>query len=298
MNSTSGSLTATGSVTLTKDHSHTLTLVQLAGTYGTVNLVLEATVDGTNWFPVVAYNYGSNALATGTLAPTDDSEVVWQVPSAGLTSVRARVTAISSGTAEFYLQSASYVGFPPIVNLSSATFGATTFSGTVTVSSAAIAHTSTSASAYAVGPNGTTNPTLQVDASTASAATGLKVKSAAAASGLALSVVSSGTNENLTVDAKGSGTVTIGGTSTGNVLLGGGGGRVVVPGTLTAGGLLTCAVQVATSGPLVYSGSGAPTISAAVKGSIYMRTDGSTTNNRFYVATDTSGTWTAVTTAA
>lgn len=80
--------------------------------------------------------------------------------------------------------------------------------------------TGTGVNTTAIGPNGTTNPTLQVDCSTASAATGLKIKSAAAASGVAVSVVSSGTNENLTLDAKGSGAVTIGGTSTGNITIG------------------------------------------------------------------------------
>lgn len=87
--------------------------------------------------------------------------------------------------------------------------------GTSTVVPATL--TSSSANALAVGPNGTTNPTFNVDASTSSAATGLNVKSAAAASGLAVSVVSSGTNEALTIDAKGSGTITLNGTGTGAV---------------------------------------------------------------------------------
>jgi hypothetical protein len=47
----------------------------------------------------------------------------------------------------------------------------------------------------------------------------------------------------------------------------------------------------------VFFGSGAPTLSAA-KGSLYLRSDGTTTNNRMYVNTDGSTTWTAVTTAA
>lgn len=84
----------------------------------------------------------------------------------------------------------------------------------------AITVTSTSADAIAAGPHGTTNPTFQVDASTASAATGVKIKGAAAAAGAAISVVSSGTDENLTIDAKGAGTVTINGTATGNIVLG------------------------------------------------------------------------------
>lgn len=47
----------------------------------------------------------------------------------------------------------------------------------------------------------------------------------------------------------------------------------------------------------VFFGSGAPTI-AAGKGSLYLRSDGTTTNNRAYVNTDGSTTWTALTTAA
>ncbi|MDO8398905.1 MAG: tail fiber domain-containing protein [Bradyrhizobium sp.] len=77
--------------------------------------------------------------------------------------------------------------------------------------------TGTSASLIAAGRQGATDPVLQVDASTASVVTGLKIKGAAAAGGLALSVISSGTNENLTIDAKGSGTIRLGATSTGAV---------------------------------------------------------------------------------
>jgi hypothetical protein len=47
----------------------------------------------------------------------------------------------------------------------------------------------------------------------------------------------------------------------------------------------------------VFFGSGAPTISAA-KGSLYLRSDGSTTNDRAYINTNGSTTWTALTTAA
>lgn len=51
----------------------------------------------------------------------------------------------------------------------------------------------------------------------------------------------------------------------------------------------------------IFSGSGAPAI-AAPKGSLYMRTDGSSTSTRMYVCqtanTATTGAWTNVTTAA
>lgn len=79
--------------------------------------------------------------------------------------------------------------------------------------------TSSSANALAVGRQGTTSPALNVDASTASSATGLNIKAAAAAGGVAVSAISSGTNENLTIDAKGSGTITLAGTSTGNTII-------------------------------------------------------------------------------
>jgi hypothetical protein len=47
----------------------------------------------------------------------------------------------------------------------------------------------------------------------------------------------------------------------------------------------------------VFFGSGAPTLSAA-KGSLYLRSDGSGTTDRFYINTDGGTTWTAGTTAA
>lgn len=53
----------------------------------------------------------------------------------------------------------------------------------------------------------------------------------------------------------------------------------------------------ATSGFGVYFGSGAPTVSAS-KGSLYLRSDGTGTNDRMYVNTDGGTTWTAVVTVA
>lgn len=47
----------------------------------------------------------------------------------------------------------------------------------------------------------------------------------------------------------------------------------------------------------VFSGLGAPTFKAA-KSAIYIRTDGSTTNDRIYINTDGAVAWTAVITAA
>jgi hypothetical protein len=63
-----------------------------------------------------------------------------------------------------------------------------------------------------------------------------------------------------------------------------------------AGGAQTIQMT-STAGLGVYAGADAPTVSAA-KGSLYLRTNGSTTNDRMYVNTDGGTTWTAVTTAA
>lgn len=72
----------------------------------------------------------------------------------------------------------------------------------------------------------------------------------------------------------------------------------IQPGTaIPAGGASGIRLEfTSTSGFGVYAGSGAPTVVAA-KGSIYLRSDGSSTSTRLYVATDSAGAWTAVTTA-
>jgi hypothetical protein len=63
-----------------------------------------------------------------------------------------------------------------------------------------------------------------------------------------------------------------------------------------AGGSADQGLEMFSSGIGLFAGSGAPTLSAP-KGSIYLRTDGNTTNNRGYIATDSAGSWTALTTA-
>jgi hypothetical protein len=121
------------------------------------------------------------------------------------------------------------------------------------------------------------------------------------------------------------GNVTASGNITGGNVLGGAnvnatthtGATVSVSGNITGGNLLSAGTAAILSGTAVpaggtagagykfssvvnlgvFFGSGAPTLSAA-KGSLYLRTDGSTTNNRMYVNTDGATAWTAVTTAS
>lgn len=65
---------------------------------------------------------------------------------------------------------------------------------------------------------------------------------------------------------------------------------------ITANGVLMLQLGDATC-PALYVGSGAPTLTA-IKGSLYIRTDGSSTSTRMYVNTTGSTTWTNFTTAA
>ena len=66
---------------------------------------------------------------------------------------------------------------------------------------------------------------------------------------------------------------------------------------VTAGGAAAFLATTTAAGLGIYFGSGAPTVAAA-KGSLYMRTDGSSTSTRAYVNTDGSTTWTNITTPA
>lgn len=124
------------------------------------------------------------------------------------------------------------------------------------LASAAHTVTSASASALAVGPNGATNPTLLVNASASIDATGLGIVGAAAGGGLALAVISSGGNEALTINAKGSGTIGIGNVSTGAVTIT---PALTLSAALTYGGV-TLSNAVTGTGNMVLSAS--PTIAS------------------------------------
>ena len=66
---------------------------------------------------------------------------------------------------------------------------------------------------------------------------------------------------------------------------------------LTAGGAAAFVATNTANSMGVYFGSGAPTISAA-QGSLYLRSDGSSTSTRAYVNTNGTTGWAAITTAS
>jgi hypothetical protein len=88
--------------------------------------------------------------------------------------------------------------------------------------------TSNSVGALSVGRQGATNPGLNVQANDANCVTGINIRSLATGNGSWIQATSSATNEGLSVDAKGSGTVFLGANSTGGANLASNGGPVTI----------------------------------------------------------------------
>lgn len=145
--------------------------------------------------------------------------------------------------------------------------GTQAFSGAVTHGST-VTVTSASATSLTVGANGATNPALQIDASTASSVTGIIIKSAPTGGAAAIAVSSSATNDGLTIDAKGSGGITIGQTASAPAINLGGANPVVTIGQ-SGGAVLNVGKSGSASGTLVVAGSstGAVTIVPAATAS-------------------------------
>lgn len=77
--------------------------------------------------------------------------------------------------------------------------------------------TSSSANSLTVGPNGATNPVLQIVSSTVSQANGLSITGSVSGSGVNLATASSATNDGIVINAKGTGTIVLGNVSTGAI---------------------------------------------------------------------------------
>lgn len=146
---------------------------------------------------------------------------------------------------------------------------------------AALEVKSSSSNAFSVGPNGATNPSFQVNASAASAATGLSVISNAAGSGVSLQVTSSGTNEGLELRPKGSGGASVYTSGTGYIVLSQALGSVVQ----TMGGnqiiLARSSSADNTSSPLllVQAAGGSNIVPGQEATEVYFDFDGTRTHN-------------------
>lgn len=182
----------------TKQLLHTFT-----GTYTGVTAKVQGSMDGTNYFDLASIRMDNGAAFNGSISAANFS-ILTQV--GGWQYYRINPTAVATGAFTAVVDEGNNFAPPPGIT-------------PISVSSTGTTVTSTSANSFAVGPAGATNPTLNVDSSAGSCATGWNHVGAAAGSGAGLAVISSGTNENATIDAKGSGTITLGTTSTGNIVL-------------------------------------------------------------------------------
>lgn len=288
-------LTVTGNTTIGNAVSDTLTVTG-ASTFTSTSATAFAvgpTAAGANPVFLIDASTASQAAGLSLTGATAAGNVALAVISSGA-AANLLVNAKGSGT----------------IGIGTVSTGAITLGAATGITGAATV-TSAGASALAVGRQGATNPALQVDASTASSLTGLKVTAAGTGAGLAMAVVETGgSNNNLTIDAMGSGTLSLNATATGNIVL----GRAAtgVSTSLTGGDTLKNATAVpATAGAVaagvpitMYSSSITIEVTSDVpthtrpKGSICINTGGSSTTTRMYINTDGAGTWTAFTTGA
>jgi len=72
-------------------------VISATGTYGSVAIAFEATIDGTNWFAVMGVQTDEAIFATasGTLSSTARA---WEFGVSGFAKIRVRATAYTSGT--------------------------------------------------------------------------------------------------------------------------------------------------------------------------------------------------------
>ena len=198
--------TTTGTYTLAKDPAATLVVISLTTdsggsttTFTGASGKVKAAENGIDFANTLCNRNDTGAQVNGgtTFTLSDNTNYILFVPAAGLSQVRWSLDALSTGSLRVTMIACS----PPNIN-----------NGGMVIANAAVAQavTSTSATAFAVGPNGTTNPAFVIDDSTSSAATGLKITPAAAGSGVALQAVTSGTNEVLLIDAAAAALVKIG----------------------------------------------------------------------------------------
>lgn len=157
-------------------------------------------------------NNGGNTLniaANKTLTASDTTTIATNAITLGGGEV---ITFTAANAVTFTTTGTTSVTLPTSGTLLSTT-GGQTISGTLTLST-------NSSTGLTVGANGSVNPVLQIDSSAVSVATGLKIAGAATGGITALTVIDSGPNANLSINAKGSGTVSINNTATGGITLG------------------------------------------------------------------------------
>jgi hypothetical protein len=183
-----------------------------------VNDLSDGSFPVTGNFAVTGTITGTSASASSlTVGPTGATNPALQVDSSTASQAAGlKVTgAIAAGTVAQAVISSGADANLTINAKGTGTIGIGTVStGAITLGdptsvTGTITGTSTSANALAVGPAGTTSPTLKINANTASAITGVEVIGAATGANVAVNALG-GTNESILVSGKGIGRALLG----------------------------------------------------------------------------------------
>jgi|GEM_PF-3425102 len=86
-------------------------IITVSGSAAGLVLIVEGTEDATNWSTISATQLGGNTIATSIIA-----NGIYQVPVAGLRTIRTRVAAIGSGTVTVTAQAVMSVFAPQTFN--------------------------------------------------------------------------------------------------------------------------------------------------------------------------------------
>lgn len=157
----------------------------------------------------VGFSPAASAGSTTYTLPTADGSNthVLTTNGAGVLSWAAASATVSIGGTVTSGTANNILFINPTATLAqSANFTFTSSTNVLSISGSEVI-TSTSATALAVGRQGSTTPVLNVEASQASQATGINIRGFAAGSGVTIQTTSSGTNENLTLASKGTGSL-------------------------------------------------------------------------------------------
>jgi hypothetical protein len=213
--------TAHGYLTPQYLNANQLQGVNISATAPTLNQVLL--YDGTNWAPTTIATGGGTVTSVAMSVPSFLSVAGSPITSSGTLAVSLSGTALpvanggTGTTTAFTSGSVLFAGGGGVYSQDNANYfwdatnhrlglGNAAPSTTLDVTGSQNI-TSTSANALTVGPNGATNPVLQIDDSTASSVTGIKITGAAAGGGVKIEAISSAATEDIVLGAKSTGSV-------------------------------------------------------------------------------------------
>lgn len=158
-------------------------------------------------------------LASGALIKFASTDVVLTHSTGILTMGTGELRVTTPGTNSASVPTLGSTSTFTNKTLTSPTITGPTITGNTTTSGTLI-QTSASAAAFASGLAGNTNPVFRLVNNISSQATGLSITGRAEGAGVDLTTLSSGTNEALVIESKGSGAIQLNLTATGAVLVG------------------------------------------------------------------------------